>query len=110
MAKIKETSEESFEKDVLEESSSRPVLVDFWAPWCGPCLSLAPILEKIANDLDGKILLAKVNVDDNPMLAQKFNVRGIPSVKLFIDGKVVSDFVGSRPESAVLDWLKPQLD
>lgn len=99
-----------FEHAVLEESKTRPVVVDFWAPWCGPCKSLKPILEKLAAEYDGKFLLAKVNSDDNQELATRFGVRGIPSVKAFINGEPVDEFSGALPEGEVrafLDRLLP---
>ncbi len=99
-----------FEHAVLEESRSRPVVVDFWAPWCGPCKSLKPILEKLAAEYDGQFLLAKVNSDDNQELATRYGVRGIPSVKAFINGEPVDEFSGALPEGEVrafLDRLLP---
>lgn len=99
-----------FEQRVLEESKHRPVVVDFWAPWCGPCKSLKPILEKLAAEYGGKFLLAKVNSDDNQDLATRYGVRGIPSVKAFINGEAVDEFSGALPESEVrafLDRLLP---
>jgi len=99
-----------FQQAVLEESMHRPVLVDFWAPWCGPCKSLKPVLEKLAAEYGGKFLLAKVNSDDNQELATRYGVRGIPSVKAFIDGEPVDEFSGALPESEVrafLDRLVP---
>ncbi|OZA22583.1 MAG: co-chaperone YbbN [Hydrogenophilales bacterium 17-64-11] len=99
-----------FQQRVLEESKHRPVVVDFWAPWCGPCKSLKPILEKLAAEYGGKFLLAKINSDDNQELAARYAVRGIPSVKAFIDGEPVDEFSGALPEGEVrafLDRLAP---
>jgi putative thioredoxin len=99
-----------FQQNVLEESKQRPVVVDFWAPWCGPCKSLKPILEKLAAEYGGKFLLAKINSDDNQELAARYNVRGIPSVKAFVNGEAVDEFSGALPESEVrafLDRLVP---
>ena len=99
-----------FEHAVLDESKARPVVVDFWAPWCGPCKSLKPILEKLAAEYGGKFRLAKVNSDDNQELATRYGVRGIPSVKAFINGEPVDEFSGALPEAEVrvfLDRLLP---
>ena len=99
-----------FEQSVLEESKIRPVVVDFWAPWCGPCKSLKPILEKLAAEYGGKFRLAKVNSDDNQELATRYGVRGIPSVKAFINGEPADEFSGALPEGEVrafLDRLLP---
>lgn len=99
-----------FPQHVLEESKRRPVVVDFWAPWCGPCKSLKPLLEKLAVEYGGRFLLAKINSDDNQELAARYGVRGIPSVKAFIDGEPVDEFSGALPENEVrafLDRLVP---
>lgn len=99
-----------FDRNVIEASRQRPVLVDFWAPWCGPCKVLKPLLEKLAAEYGGKFLLAKINSDDNQALAVRYAVRGIPSVKAFIDGEVVDEFSGALPEGEVrafLDHLIP---
>jgi putative thioredoxin len=94
-----------FDQRVIEESKRRPVVVDFWAPWCGPCKSLKPILEKLAAEYGGKFLLAKINSDDNQELAARYGVRGIPSVKAFIDGAQVDEFSGALPEGEVRAFL-----
>ena len=100
----KETSDNSFTQDVLD--SKLPVLVDFWAPWCGPCRQLSPIVDEVAKDFAGKIEVFKFNVDENPEVPSKHMVRGIPTLILFKDGKVVDTKVGSLPKPALIEWIK----
>ncbi|MBI0434124.1 thioredoxin TrxA [Roseomonas sp. KE0001] len=99
----KAVSDESFKQDVLEASG--PVLVDFWAEWCGPCRMVAPILDEIARDYEGELTIAKVNIDENPGTPNEYAVRGIPTMILFKDGKPVDTKVGALPKSALKDWL-----
>ena len=100
-----DVSQADFEEQVVEASFKQPVVIDFWAPWCAPCKVLKPILEKLADEYGGKFRLAKVNSDENPEISARYAVRGIPSVKAMVDGKVVNEFTGALPESAVRDWL-----
>ncbi|MBF0284402.1 MAG: co-chaperone YbbN [Magnetococcales bacterium] len=102
---ILDVNQTTFAQEVLERSRSVPVVVDFWAPWCGPCRTLGPILEKLALETPGRFLLVKINSDQNPALSQKLGVKGIPAVKLFLDGQMVDEFTGALPESQVRRFL-----
>jgi putative thioredoxin len=100
-----DVTNDTFERDVIEASKSTPVVVDFWAPWCGPCRVLKPILEKLASEYDGKFKLAKVNSDENQEIAAAYGIRSIPDVMAFKDGKAVSHFLGAVPESQVRAFI-----
>jgi len=104
-----EVSDADFATAVLEESKRRPVVVDFWADWCQPCKVLGPILEKVAEEHGGEFLLAKMDIDANPLTAQQFRVMSIPNVWAFVDGKAVDQFVGAVPEPTVREWIGPLL-
>ena len=102
-----EISDDNFEAEVL--SSDIPVLVDFWATWCGPCKAIAPILDELASEYSGKMKVGKVNVDENPKTPGKYGVRGIPTVVLIKDGEVVDQLVGAVPKSQLEDLIKKAL-
>ena len=105
-----EVGDDDFNESVVEQSKRIPVVVDFWAPWCMPCMILKPVLEKLAKEFEGKFILAKVNVDEARRVAMEYGIMSIPNVKLFKDGKVVDEFVGALPESKVREWLKENLE
>jgi len=103
----KKITDDSFETDVL--GSNEPVLVDFWAEWCGPCKQIAPALEELANELAGKVTVAKLNIDDNPSTPGKYGVRGIPTLMLFKNGEVAATKIGALPKSKLQEWLEQNI-
>jgi putative thioredoxin len=102
---IKETTTANFAKDVIEESRNQPVLVDFWAPWCGPCKQLTPVLEKVVNEGRGKVKLVKMNIDDHPSIAGQLGIQSIPAVIAFVNGRPADGFMGAVPESQVRQFI-----
>jgi putative thioredoxin len=107
---VKDVDEASFQQEVIERSKEVPVVVDFWAEWCGPCRTLGPAIEQAVDERDGKVELAKVDVDSNQQLAATFRVQGIPAVKAFVDGEMVDEFTGALPPAqidAFLDRIVP---
>ena len=105
----KPVTDDSFATDVVAASSAGPVLVDFWAEWCGPCKMIGPALEEIAGELSGRLTVAKVNIDDNPMTPTKFSVRGIPTLIMFKNGQPVATKVGALPKGALKAWVAQNL-
>ena len=103
----KSVTDQSFQDDVL--GATGPVLVDFWAEWCGPCRMIAPALEEIANDLGEKVTIAKLNIDENPETPGRYGVRGIPTMLLFKNGEAVAQKVGAAPRSQIQQWLESNL-
>lgn len=103
----KQVTDDSFAADVLK--AEKPVLVDFWAEWCGPCKQIAPSLEALAQELGEKMTIAKLNIDENPMTPSKYGVRGIPTLMLFKDGQVAATRIGAMPKGKLMEWIQSVL-
>ena len=103
----KKVSDASFEQDVL--GASEPVLVDFWAEWCGPCRQIGPALEELADEFKGKLTVAKINIDESPETPGRYGVRGIPTLMIFRNGELAATKVGAAPKSAIAAWIKTEL-
>jgi thioredoxin 1 len=97
----------SFQKDVLE--AGRPVVVDFWAEWCGPCRMIAPALEELSNEFGEKVTIAKINIDENPQVPMKYGVRGIPTLMVFNNGQVAATKVGALPKTKIKEWIEASI-
>src|SRR5471030_238486 len=107
MASPIKVSDASFQADVL--NSKNPVVVDFWAEWCGPCRMIAPALEELAGEFGGKVTIAKINIDENPQVPQKYGVRGIPTMMIFSQGQVAATKVGALPKSKIKEWIESSI-
>jgi thioredoxin 1 len=107
MSATVKVTDASFEADVLK--ASQPVLLDFWAEWCGPCKAIAPTLDELARDLQGKVVVAKINIDENPATPNRYRVQGIPTLMLFKNGQVAATKVGSVPKSKLYEWVNSVL-
>jgi thioredoxin 1 len=101
---LKQITDSTFDKEVLK--SNIPVVVDFWAPWCGPCKMLTPILEELAPEVQSKANIVKLNIDENPQISSKFGVRSVPTMLIFKDGEAVSIQVGLKPKSSIKEWIE----
>ena len=107
MSNVIELNDSNFDDEVVK--SDLPVLVDFWAEWCGPCKAIAPALDEISNEMSDNITVAKINIDENPNTAQEFNIRSIPALMIFKNGKLESEMMGQVPKSQLEEWIKESI-
>lgn len=107
---IQDVSDDTFQKIVIEQSKKVTVLVNFWSYWCMPCKTLDPILESLVKAYEGKLIMVKMNVDDNPLTSEKYEITGVPTVKLFKEGKETDTFIGSLPENFIKGWLRKNME
>jgi len=105
--KIVHVTDDNFENEVLE--SVEPVLVDYWAEWCGPCKMIAPVLDEICDEYDGRVKVAKLNIDDNPNTPPRYGIRGIPTLMLFKNGEIAATKVGAMPKSKLYEWVEESI-
>ena len=105
MSFVIDINQDQFLEEVVEKSKTTPVIVDFWAPWCGPCKQLTPTLENVVNRKNGKVILAKINVDENPSTSQTYGIRSIPALMIFKDGQKIAEKMGALPKSALESWV-----
>lgn len=110
MSNVIDINQDQFVEEVIEKSKTTPVVVDFWAPWCGPCKQLTPVLEKVVNNKNGKVILVKINVDENQGIASQLNIQSIPTVYGFVDGKPIDAFQGAQPESKIEVMINKLID
>lgn len=103
----KKVSDSSFQTDVLD--SKTPVLVDYWAEWCGPCRMIGPSLDELSSELDGRLIVAKINIDENPQVPTKYGVRGIPTLMIFKNGQVTATKVGALPKNKIKEWIEASI-
>ena len=107
---VVDVNEDDFIENVIEASKTKLIMVDFWAPWCWPCKQISPLLEKIANEADGKILLAKINIDENQQIAAQLRIQSIPTIYAFKNGQPVDAFQGVLPEKKIIEFIEKHLD
>ena len=109
MSFVIDINQDQFVEQVIEKSKTTPVVVDFWAEWCGPCKAIAPALDEISNEMSDNITVAKINIDENPNTAQEFNIRSIPALMIFKNGKLEAEMMGQVPKSQLEEWIKESI-